>query len=133
MNESRRRSFARAATTVSFVCFVVSACGRGEEPAVSNAAATTPPKTGLTAESHQRVETALVELGSGAHDLTLAGRVAYAEDHYSRISSPLQGRVLEVRAHLGEHVEAGGVLLVLDSRSEEHTSELQSRLHLVCR
>jgi membrane fusion protein, heavy metal efflux system len=115
MNECRRLSFARAASTAAFVCLVLSACGRGEEPAVSNAAATTPPKAGLTVESHPRVETALVELGSGAHDLTLVGRVAYAEDHYSRISSPLQGRVLEVRAHLGEHVEAGSVLLVLDS------------------
>lgn len=116
MNESRRLPFARTASTVAFVCLVFSACGRGEEPSVSNAAATTPPKAGLTVEPHPRVETALVELGSGAHDLTLVGRVAYAEDHYSRISSPLQGRVLEVRAHLGEHVEAGSVLLVLDSQ-----------------
>ena len=116
MNESRRLLFARTASTVVLVCLLLSACGRGEEPAVSNAAATTPPKAGLTVESHPRVETALVELGSGAHDLTLVGRVAYAEDHYSRISSPLQGRVLEVRAHLGEHVEAGSVLLVLDSQ-----------------
>ena len=116
MNESRRLPFAWTASTVAFVCLLLSACGRGEEPAVSNAAATTPPKGGLTVESHPRVETALVELGSGAHDLTLVGRVAYAEDHYSRISSPLQGRVLEVRAHLGEHVEAGSVLLVLDSQ-----------------
>ena len=67
-------------------------------------------------ESHPRVETALVELGSESHDLSLAGKVAYAEDHFSRVSSPLQGRVLEVRAHLGEHVQAGSVLLVLDSQ-----------------
>ena len=71
---------------------------------------------GSAAESHPRVETALVELGSGAHDLTLIGKVAYAEDRYSRISSPLQGRVLEVRAHLGDRVQAGSVLLVLDSQ-----------------
>lgn len=116
MNESRGLPFAPTALTVAFVCLMLSACGRGEEPTVSNAAATTPPNGELTVESHSRIETALVELGSGAHDLTLVGRVAYAEDHYSRISSPLQGRVLEVRAHLGEHVEAGSVLLVLDSQ-----------------
>ena len=116
MSESRRIPFAWTASTIAFVCLLLSACGRGEEPAVSNAAATTPPKAGSAVDSHPRVETALVELGSGAHDLTLVGRVAYAEDHYSRISSPLQGRVLEVRAHLGEHVEAGSVLLVLDSQ-----------------
>jgi len=68
------------------------------------------------AELHPRVETALVELGSGAHNLTLVGKVAYGEDRYSRISSPLQGRVLEVRAHLGDRVQAGNVLLVLDSQ-----------------
>ena len=93
--------------------FLLSSCGKGEH---SNAATTPSKITASAAESHPRVETALVELGSGAHDLTLVGRVAYAEDHYSRISSPLQGRVLEVRAHLGEHVEAGSVLLVLDSQ-----------------
>jgi cobalt-zinc-cadmium efflux system membrane fusion protein len=62
------------------------------------------------------VETALAELGSEVHDLSLAGKVAYGEDRYSRVSSPLQGRVLEVRAHLGEHVQTGSVLLVLDSQ-----------------
>src|SRR2546429_4836873 len=37
----------------------------------------------------------------------------------------------------GDHVPArqdpGGVAVLRDERSEEHTSELQSRLHLVCR
>jgi len=100
---------------VTFVCLILSACGSGEQPAASNAAATSPPKVGSTVGPHPRVETALVELGSGAHDLSLVGKVAYGEDHYSRVSSPLQGRVLEVRAHLGEHVQAGSVLLLLDS------------------
>ena len=94
-------------------CLVFSACGRGEH---SNAATTPPQIAGSAAESHPRVETALVELGSGAHELSLAGKIAYGEDLYSRISSPLQGRVLEVRARLGERVQAGSVLLVLDSQ-----------------
>ena len=97
-------------------CLVLSACGRGEQPTVSNAATTPPQMAGPAVESHPRVETALVEFGSGAHDLTLVGKVAYGEDRYSRISSPLQGRVLEVRAHLGDRVQAGSVLLVLDSQ-----------------
>ena len=100
---------------LTFVCVVLSACGNGEQPAVSKAAATRPPKVASAVEPHPRVETVLVELGSGAHDLSLVGKVAYGEDHYSRVSSPLQGRVLEVRAHLGEHVQAGSVLLLLDS------------------
>src|SRR5207253_9908280 len=36
-------------------------------------------------------------------------------------------------ARLGDHVALIGVYFVLVVRSEEHTSELQSRGHLVCR
>ena len=129
--------FALAISTIAFICLILSACGSGEQPAASNANTTTPPKVGSALESHPRVETALVELGSGAHDLSLAGKVAYGEDHYSRISSPLQGRVLEVRAHLGEHVQAGSVLLVLDSQEiaqaySEYAKE-DSELHYATR
>ena len=88
-NESRGLPFTRAVSTVALVCLVLSACGGGEQPAVSNAATTAPPKAGPPAESRPRVETALVELGSVVHDLSLVGKVAYGEDHYSRISSPL--------------------------------------------
>jgi cobalt-zinc-cadmium efflux system membrane fusion protein len=102
--------------TSTLTLLLLSSCGRGEQPTVSDAATTQPQTAVSAAESHPRVETALVELGSGAHDLALAGKVAYGEDRYSRISSPIQGRVLEVRAHLGERVQAGSVLLVLDSQ-----------------
>ena len=115
-HEFRHLPFTLAVSTIAIGCLVLSGCGRGEQPAVSHAATTAPQKSGPAMESHPRVETALVELGSESHDLSLAGKVAYAEDHYSRVSSPLQGRVLEVRAHLGEHVQAGSVLLVLDSQ-----------------
>jgi cobalt-zinc-cadmium efflux system membrane fusion protein len=47
--------------------------------------------------------------------LTLAGRITYGEDRFSKISSPLQGRVVEVRAKLGDHVKVGDVLLVIES------------------
>ncbi len=116
MIASRRPAFRLAVSTFVLGCLVLSACGREDPPTASNAAATPPQMAGSVAESHLRVETALVELGSGVHDLSLSGKVAYGEDRYSRISSPLQGRVLEVRAHLGERVQAGSVLLVLDSQ-----------------
>ncbi|OQW36258.1 MAG: hypothetical protein A4E20_07080 [Nitrospira sp. SG-bin2] len=61
------------------------------------------------------VETMLVKFASSRQGLTLSGKVAYGEDRYSRISSPLQGRVVEVRAHLGDRVKAGDILLVVDS------------------
>lgn len=95
---------------------MLAACGRGEQPAPSDAA--TPPQ-GRTAspkaEAQPRIETTVVEFSHSRQALTLAGKVAYGEDRYSRISSPLQGRVVEVRAHLGDRVKAGAVLLVIDS------------------
>ena len=91
------------------------ACGRGEQPAASDAA--TPPqgRNGSAKPGTQRIETAVVEFSQSHQALTLAGKVAYGEDRYSRVSSPLQGRVVEVRAHLGDRVKAGAVLLVVDS------------------
>jgi membrane fusion protein, heavy metal efflux system len=92
------------------------ACGRGEQPAPSDAA--TPPQAqsgSAKPEAQPRVETSVVEFSPSHQALTLAGKIAYGEDRYSRISSPLQGRVVEVRAHLGDRVKAGAVLLVVDS------------------
>jgi membrane fusion protein, heavy metal efflux system len=116
LNESRGRPLMRSVSTVAVVCLVLAACGKGEQPDVSNAATASSQKVGPVVESKPRVETTLAELGSDVHDLSLAGKIAYGEDRYSRVSSPLQGRVVEVRAHLGEHVQAGSVLLVLDSQ-----------------
>lgn len=48
-------------------------------------------------------------------DLSLPGKVQYSEDQYAKISSPLVGRVVEVRAKLGDKVAAGQVLLSIDS------------------
>ncbi len=94
----------------------ISACGKGDQPGNSDAA--TPPHGKSGTEAHEpsiQVETALVDYTGSQQDLSLAGKVAYGEDRYSKISSPLQGRVLEVRAHLGDRVKAGDVLLVVDS------------------
>jgi len=100
----------------TLTCLVLSACGRGEEPASSNAATpavqNAPVQTSGTAA---RIETAVVEYSQEKPELTLAGKVAYMEDLYSRISSPLQGRVVEVRGKLGDRVKAGDVLVVIDS------------------
>lgn len=92
------------------------ACDRAEQPASSNAA--TPkvqsaPTPGVDIES--RIETVAVEYSPVKTALPLAGRITYGEDRFSKISSPLQGRVVEVRAKLGDHVHAGDVLLIIDS------------------
>jgi membrane fusion protein, heavy metal efflux system len=91
------------------------ACGKGDQPGRSDAAPP-PAKSSPTAqEVRPRVETGLVDYSGSQQGLSLAGKVAYGEDRYSKISSPLQGRVIEVRAHLGDRVKAGDVLLVVDS------------------
>jgi cobalt-zinc-cadmium efflux system membrane fusion protein len=90
------------------------ACDRTEEPTVSNAAQPHPAAVPPTV-SQSRIESAIVTASPVKPVLTLAAKVAYGEDRYSRISSPLQGRVLEVRVKLGDRVKAGDVLLVMDS------------------
>ncbi|WP_447984161.1 efflux RND transporter periplasmic adaptor subunit [Nitrospira sp. Nam74] len=92
------------------------ACGKHEEPGASNAATPTvqsDSRQPTDAASH--IETAVVSASQDKPKLSLAGKVAYGEDRYSKISSPVQGRVLEVRARLGDRVKAGDILLIVDS------------------
>lgn len=56
-----------------------------------------------------------VQLKPIAGDLSLPGKVQYGEDRYAKVSSPLVGRVVEVRAKLGDKVAAGQVLLSIES------------------
>jgi len=113
MMTSTNRSFF-SVVALSLLC--LTACGKGDQPTNSDAA--TPPHGKTRALPHDtspRVETGVVDYGGMQQDLSLAGKMAYGEDRYSKISSPLQGRVVEVRAHLGDRVKAGAVLLVVDS------------------
>jgi len=113
MMTSANRSFF-SVVALSLLC--LTACGKGDQPTNSDAA--TPPHGKTRALPHDtspRVETGVVDYGGMQQDLSLAGKMAYGEDRYSKISSPLQGRVVEVRAHLGDRVKAGAVLLVVDS------------------
>jgi cobalt-zinc-cadmium efflux system membrane fusion protein len=57
----------------------------------------------------------LIEVPPALPALTLSARVTYAEDGYSKVSSPLQGPVLDVRVKLGQAVKAGDVLMVMDA------------------
>ncbi len=112
MTSANRSLFSVVA--LSLLC--LTACGKGDQPANSDAA--TPPhgKTRtVPQDATPRVETGVVDYGGMQQDLSLSGKIAYGEDRYSKISSPLQGRVVEVRAHLGDRVKAGAVLLVIDS------------------
>ena len=94
-----------------------SGCGKADQPSPSESVMTPPAaKPGMPpAAAQPRVETAVVEFSPSHQALVLSGKVAYGEDRYSKISSPLQGRVVEVRAHLGDRVKTGDVLLIVDS------------------
>src|ERR1039458_8548491 len=45
----------------------------------------------------------------------LNGRIAYNEDFTARVSSPIAGRVVALKAQTGDTVKAGNALLALDS------------------
>ncbi|HKT34821.1 MAG TPA: efflux RND transporter periplasmic adaptor subunit [Nitrospira sp.] len=106
----------RSMVFMGALCLVVlTACGKGDQPANSDAAIPPHGKSAVPRDTGPRVETGVVDYGGMQRDLSLAGKMAYGEDRYSKISSPLQGRVVEVRAHLGDRVKAGAVLLVVDS------------------
>lgn len=107
---------AHVCVVMALALVVLAACDRTEQPASSNAATPKPqPPSGAAVDLQSRVETMIVEYSPVKAALPLAGRVTYGEDRFSRISSPLQGRVVEVRAKLGDRVKAGDVLLVIDS------------------
>jgi len=101
----------------TMILLLLPACGQSDQPPKLDAAPhpSTTQETTAPVEAGPHVETIRVEFSSSHQGLTLSGKIAYGEDKYSRISSPLQGRVVEVRAHLGGHVKAGDVLLVVDS------------------
>lgn len=61
------------------------------------------------------IRTMLIEAPPLLPALTLSARLTYAEDGFSRISSPLQGPVLDVRVKLGQAVKAGDILMVIDA------------------
>ena len=119
VRSASRLCFLVSTSALTFTC-LLAGCGRSESPGDSNAATPKMPPAGspsahAPAPIESRVETAVVNYSETKPELILAGKVAYGEDRYSRISSPLQGRVLEVRAKLGDRVKAGDVLLVIDS------------------
>ncbi|TAL11448.1 MAG: efflux RND transporter periplasmic adaptor subunit [Nitrospirae bacterium] len=92
-------------------------CGEGGKTEAVQSVEKTRPNGGRGASPEVRpqivVEPAQLKPISG--DLSLPGKVQYSEDRFARISSPLAGRVTDVRAKLGEKVVAGQTLLGIDS------------------
>src|SRR5690606_41029115 len=89
---------------------------------------TQPAVTFQIKQLEEQYNTRLLDRGHGRISLTPAGQIvlAYAE-RILDLSEELDSRVAELTDELA------GPLNIGTSRSEEHTSELQSRENLVCR
>src|SRR2546422_7462618 len=73
------------------------------------------------------------ELDSGRAEPTEAGRHARVPS-VARVAEQREPQLVGAEGEMSERLaDEGERDAVLDARSEEHTSELQSRLHLVCR
>ncbi|MDR4480785.1 MAG: efflux RND transporter periplasmic adaptor subunit [Nitrospira sp.] len=89
----------------------LAACTKPDPPAPSTKAVPTP----VASSRQPDMQTMRIEAPPSLPALTLSARVTYAEDGYSRISSPLQGPALDVRVKLGQVVKSGDVLMVIDA------------------
>lgn len=95
---------------------LLGACNRSESPENSSAhPVDDPEEVEVQSALASRIESEVVSFKQTNPLLRLAARIAYGEDRYSRISSPVRGRVVDIRARLGDHVEAGDVLVVIES------------------
>src|SRR5262245_5592216 len=115
-------SLTRVATGILIVPLVVTACGGGTAPAPEQAAVAPAPTSQV-----------LMQLRSdwqAQKDMMMKIADAMPENKFSYKSTPAQRNYGEQVMHVASsNVE---LLKILD-RSEEHTSELQSLRHLVCR
>ncbi len=104
------KRFLRHLSTI-LLCATVVACTRPDPPAPS----VKPVPPSVVANRQPDIPTMRIDASPSLPALTLSARVKYAEDGFSKISSPLQGPVLDVRVKLGQAVKAGEVLMVIDA------------------
>jgi cobalt-zinc-cadmium efflux system membrane fusion protein len=110
-----------------FTSFLVTACNGPDTPLPA-----TEQPAALPSGHSEQTATLVVGSESPPSTLTLSARLTYTEDGFSRVSSPLQGPVLDVRVKLGQFVKAGDTLAVIDAADiatayaayVEETSEL---------
>lgn len=106
-----------ALVPVLILSLAAGGCGEGGKTESVQSAEKVKPNGGKGASSEVRPQIIVepAQLKPLAGDLSLPGKVQYSEDRFARVSSPLVGRVTDVRAKLGEKVVAGQVLLSIDS------------------
>lgn len=120
--------------TLSLLVPALIACGSGDAPEPATAEATSPPEeSGTVQVDSAGAAAAGIRLGPvvgvAASGLSVTGSITYDANLVSHIGSRTSGRVLELRADLGDRVRSGQVLAVLESpevgqvRSEETEAE----------
>jgi len=62
-----------------------------------------------------RITTTIAELRSGNESASLVGELRVNEDAYAEVGSPVAARVAEIHASLGQHVQQGQVLAIVQS------------------
>ena len=93
---------------------ICAACGDGssKSPATSGKPAPEPPSPGDAVDT---VTITTPDYRTRMQVLETTGKVQFNEEQLVRVNAPVTGRVLEVLARLGDVVEAGHRLLLLDS------------------
>jgi len=92
-------------------------CGRPTPADDAEAPAATITEVTLSAEqiAHGKVQWAAVSTSPIADVVELPGRLVLDDDHTARLSAPARGRVVAVRANVGDSVSKGQILVVLQS------------------
>ncbi|HYC23344.1 MAG TPA: efflux RND transporter periplasmic adaptor subunit [Candidatus Bathyarchaeia archaeon] len=90
---------------------------RGANATASATPAAPPGEVEVSAEVLRGGEIKVEPVAESVEGITLhaSGKAAFDEDHLGYVSAPLAGRVVEIDAQPGQHVEAGQTLAVVDS------------------
>lgn len=103
---------------VAAIMGVMTNCGRAEPPQESDSSpAAMPNELTLSAEqvAHGAVKWAPAALSTATEAVELPGELKVDEDHTARISAPARGRVLAIRANVGDRIARGQVVVTLQS------------------
>lgn len=102
---------------LSLILFVTS-CAQNSEGVTAAAPTATVIGSGKIQLSPEMASTLHVEAVKNQpeqEEIVLPGKIQYDDDRYSKVSSPVIGRVVEIRAKLGDRVAAGDPLMVIES------------------
>lgn len=100
---------------------ILSVLGCGQDSSSSSSTASEPnhlagdQSKAISGPSKGQIAIAPVTVGPSHPVLTLAGKVSYGEDRYSKVSSALVGRVQKIHGQLGDFVKAGDLLVTIES------------------